>query len=204
MRTGTLTTSLGTFVTAALLCLAAGGASAQTNFGTGPGCSAIEGLDATTLQAGDSFSGRIGTTGVSGVNKNGGIADGLDEDAFTDSMEECINDALVGYCTDIDRDDTIYIQVDPGATVGENGNQQEFTVTFLDPAASCGVSECSDQVDNDAGTCDLGNTNACIGGPNAGSACSSDAACADGADYGADPDCDNYSDNDESSSGGGA
>ena len=75
MKIGILTTSVGTFAAAALLCLASGGASAQVNLGTGPGCSAIGGVDATTLQAGDYFTGRIGTTGVSGVNKNGGSAD---------------------------------------------------------------------------------------------------------------------------------
>ncbi len=119
------------FVTIGIF-LVTGTASAQTNFGAGPGCSAIGGVVATDLVNGDSFTGRIGTTGVSGLNKNGKPADNSDTDAFTDSLEECINDALIGFCTEILVDDTGVISVALGPTSGRNGNKQDFTVTFVD------------------------------------------------------------------------
>ena len=126
----------------------AGPASAQTDFGTGPGCSPIEGVLATTLGNGDSFTGRIGTTAVSGFNKNGKAADNSDNDAFTDSVEECINDALIGYCTTVFGDEDSVISVVPGTLSGRNDNKQEFTVTF-DDTSVCAVTQCSDHVDND-------------------------------------------------------
>ena len=135
------------FVTIGIF-LVTGTASAQTNFGAGPGCSAIGGVVATDLVNGDSFTGRIGTTGVSGLNKNGKPADNSDTDAFTDSLEECINDALIGFCTEVSVADAGVIDVTPGATTGQNNNQQFFTVVFLD-TTGCAVTECSDQVDND-------------------------------------------------------
>ncbi len=121
------------------------------DFGLGPGCSPIEGVDATALTNGDMFIGRIGATGVSGFNKNGKAADNSDIDAFTDSVEECINDALFGYCTTLLRDDTAFISVTPGATSGKKNNKQLFTVVFVD-VSGCDISECSDQADNDADT----------------------------------------------------
>lgn len=33
------------------------------------------------------------------------MAENSDTDGFTDSLEECIDDALVGFCVDVDRDD---------------------------------------------------------------------------------------------------
>ncbi len=140
------------------------------NFGSGPGCSPIEGVDATMLTDGDTFTGRIGTTGVSGVNKNGNPADNSDADAFTDSLEECINDALIGHCTTILGDDTGVISVLPLGTQGKNNNKQQFTVTFLD-TSGCAITQCSNQLDDDADTF---------------------------IDFPADPECLDYDDDDES------
>lgn len=118
------------------------------DFGSGPGCSAIAGVDATRLTAGDTFTGRIGRTGVTGLNPRGKPVDNWDGDAFTNSLEECINDALLGYCTTLYRDDTGVIEVVPGPVEGRRGEQQWFTVTFLDPSA-CGISQCSNHQDDD-------------------------------------------------------
>jgi len=161
------------FVFFSLLITLIPGSAMALDFGTGPGCSPIEGVLATTIANGDTFTGRIGTTGVSGFNKNGKPADNSDADAFTDSVEECINDALIGFCTTILGNDNACISVAPGGTSGKNGNKQEFTVTF-DVAACCMVTQCSDQVDNE-------------GAP-------------DGLiDFPDDPQCTDYDDNDESS-----
>ena len=141
------------------------------DFGSGPGCSPIEGVDATALGIGDTFEGRIGTTAVSGFNKNGKPADNSDTDAFTDSVEECINDALVGFCTTILGNDDAFITVTPGGTQGRNNQQQLFTVVF-DDVSNCAVTQCSDRVDNDADTF---------------------------IDFPADPECTDYDDDDESS-----
>ena len=141
------------------------------DFGDGPGCSALGGVDATALTNGDTFMGRIGTTGVSGFNKNGKPADNSDADAFTNSLEECINDSLVGFCTTILGDDSAFITVTPGATQGRNNQQQWFTVVFED-VSNCAVTQCSDGADNDADTF---------------------------IDFPADPECLDYDDNDESS-----
>jgi len=166
--------------------LSAGTVNAQMDFGTGPGCSPIEGVDATTLVGsgtcnlgtgfcsndgtvacasdvdclglGDMFTGRIGTTAVNRVNKNNKPADNSDGDQCSDSIEECINDALFGFCTEVfvsDCDD-----VEDGITVnskvtyeklnveGKKGNKRNFKVTFLD-TSECAITECSDQVNND-------------------------------------------------------
>jgi hypothetical protein len=85
-------------------------------------------------------------------------------------LEECINDALVGYCTTINGDDSATISVTPGETTGRNGEKQLFQVTFLD-VSGCGISQCSDREDNDADTF---------------------------ADYPNDPDCLDYDDDSES------
>jgi hypothetical protein len=140
------------------------------DFGLGNGCSAIGGVEATDLTAGDTFMGRIGTTGVSGFNKNGKPADNSDTDAFTDSLEECINDSLIGYCTTIGGDDSAVISVTPGDISGKRNNKQVFTVTFVD-VSGCGISQCSDQEDNDTDTF---------------------------TDYPDDPECLDYDDDDES------
>ena len=140
------------------------------DFGVGNGCSAIGGVEATDLTAGDTFMGRIGSTGVSGFNKNGKAADNSDADTFTDSLEECINDALIGYCTTILGDDTNAISVTPLATSGKRNNKQLFEVTFVD-VSGCGISQCSDQEDNDTDTF---------------------------TDYPDDPECLDYDDDDES------
>ncbi len=153
------------------------------DFGSGTGCSAIGGIDATALTSGDTFTGRIGATGVSGFNKKNKPVDDTDGDGFTNSLEECINDALVGYCTTITGDDSAAITVIPGATSGRKNNKQEFTVIFED-VSGCGVSQCSDHVDNEA-SLDLG-----------------DEGTSDGlSDFPADPECDDYDDDDESDSG---
>ena len=140
------------------------------DFGVGEGCSAIGGVDATALGNGDTFVGTIGATAVSGFNPAGKPAGNSDADPFTDSLEECINDSLIGYCTTLAGDDSAVISVEPGQTLGRNGNRQLFTVTFLD-VSGCGVSQCSDQEDNDGDTF---------------------------VDYPADPECADYDDDDES------
>lgn len=151
----------------ALLCAGSGTALAA-DWGTGTGCSAIGDVDVTALANGDTFSGRIGTTAVSGFNKQGVPADDTDADGLTDSMESCINDALYGHCGDIDTVDT-GITVTPGATEGNNYNKQWFTVTFVD-VSGCAVTACSDHADNDGDLL---------------------------IDYPEDPDCADYSDNTE-------
>jgi hypothetical protein len=152
----------------ALLC-AGSGIALAADWGTGTGCSAIGDVDVTALANGDTFTGRIGTTAVSGFNKQGVPADDTDGDGLTDSMENCINDALYGHCGDIDTDDSTAITVTPLNTVGKNNNKQWFTVTLVD-VSGCAVTGCSDHLDNDG----------------------------DGLiDYPDDPDCDNYSDNTE-------
>jgi len=148
---------------------------AQTNYGTGPGCSAIEDVLATDLNDGDSFTGRIGRSGVTGTNPAGRSADpDTDGDGFTPSLEGCINDALIGYCGDIDEDDSSCYSVVAGGT---SRNRQSFTVTFDDVSACCGISECSDKEDNDNN-------------------CKADFGGADGLP--ADEGCADYSDDDES------
>ena len=132
----------------ALLCVGTGTALAQTSLGVGPGCSAIQDVDATTLTNGDTFIGRIGTTAVSGFNRNGFMADDTDGDGLTDSIESCINDALYGHCGDIDGDDSAAIILTPLETEGKNNNKQWFMVEFVDVSV-CGVTECSDHADND-------------------------------------------------------
>ena len=158
---------------AALAAFGYAGAAQAVDLGAGPGCSPIENVLATTLNNADFFDGRIGTTGVSGFNKNGNPADNSDIDDFTDSLEECINDALIGFCTTILGDDSAAITVVAGATEGKNNNKQVFTVTF-DDASVCAVTQCSDKVDNE-------------GAP-------------DGLiDFPDDPECTDYNDNNESS-----
>ena len=150
------------------------------DLGSGPGCSAIGGVDATTIMAGNCFTGKIGTTGVSGVNPNGRPATDTDGDGCTDSLEKCINSSLVGFCSDVDVDDCdsdpgdggediIYI---PGATEGNKNSQQNFEVIFQ--SGPCAISECSDHMDNEATPDGL-------------------------IDYPNDPQCDSFSDDDESS-----
>jgi hypothetical protein len=152
----------------ALLCTGTG-TSLAVDWGTGPGCSAIGDVDVTALTSGDTFTGRIGTTGVSGFNKQGAAADDTDADGLTDSMESCINDALYGHCGDIDTDDSVAITVTPLDTKGNNNNKQWFTVTFFD-VSGCAVTACSDHADNDGDLL---------------------------IDYPEDPDCADYSDNTE-------
>lgn len=114
--------------------------------GLGPGCSAIEGLDEATLVDGDSFIGKISCNGVLGTNPNGRPVDTTDDgDQYTDSLEACINDALVGYCSTIGGDESDIYTV---ALVVQVGNQCVFTLTF-DDTLGCATSECSDHVDND-------------------------------------------------------
>lgn len=192
-------TRLGMLLAIGLLVFA-GAAVAQVDYGTGPGCSAIGGIEATSIGLGDTFSGVIGTPAVTGFNKNGKPTDDTDADGLTDSLEECINDSLIGYISDIDQDDSACIELSVGSPIGHNGQRSNFTVTFAgtctagDPALdgdSCtantdcdgttgggactfactaGISQCSDQIDNDADTY---------------------------IDYGQDPECVDYKDNDE-------
>ena len=179
---------------------------ASCNLGSGPGCSAIEGLDVTTdLVNGNCFTGRIGTTGVSGLNPNGSPAQDSDGDGCTDSLEECINSALVGFCSDVDVDDCNLAPGDGGEDItytegdksGMKNNLQQFTATFQD-ISNCAITQCSDQVDNEPA--------ACVGGfcANGGAACSADGDCPPGdglIDYPDDPECDSFSDNTESPQG---
>ncbi len=93
-----------------------------------------------------------------------------DADLIHNSFEECINDSLIGYCLDIDRDDSgcvIAIPLDD-----PKPNRITYLGAFLDDTC-CAVSECSDQVDNEGAPDGL-------------------------VDYPDDPDCASYSDNDES------
>ena len=90
--------------------------SGPTLIGTGTGCSAIEHFDATHLVDGDMFIGRINLQSVTGEHHKGKKKDGTDReldnsdaDAYMDSLEECINDALHGYCTTLGGDDDILI-----------------------------------------------------------------------------------------------
>jgi len=193
-------TRLGMLLAIGLLVFA-GAAVAQVDYDTGPGCSAIGGIEATSIGLGDTFSGVIGTPAVTGFNKNGKPTDDSDADGLTDSLEECINDALIGYISDIDQDDSTCIVVAPGDSIGHNGQRKNFTVTFSgtctagDPtldgdsctantdcdgtvgggvctfACNPGISQCSDHVDNDVDTY---------------------------TDYPQDPQCIDYKDDDES------
>jgi hypothetical protein len=138
------------------------GMASALDFGVGNGCSAIGGINATDLTPGDMFTGRIGSTGVSGFNRNLKPADNSDTDSFTDSLEECINDSLIGYCTTVLGDDSAVISVTPGDTSGKKGNKQLFTVEFLD-VTECGISQCSDHEDNDLdGLTDYPNDPECL------------------------------------------
>jgi len=158
------------FVTIGIF-LVTGTASAQMFLGRGPGCSAIGGVVATDLVDEDSFTGRIGTTGASGFNPKRKAVGDPDGDGFTDSLEECINDSLVGFCTTLNGEDSDVISVVLGAPSGRKNNKQEFTVTF-DDVSSCRITQCSDQVDNDGD--------------------------GDGIDFPNDPQCTDYDDDDES------
>ncbi len=151
------------------------------DLGYGPGCSAIGGLDAETIVACSCFTGKIGTTAVSGVNKKGKAPADADEDGCTDSLEKCINSSLVGYCTDVDVDDCDQAPGDDGEdiiyTPGQKvkkEKQQAFEVIFQ--TGPCVISERSDHIDNE-------------GAP-------------DGLiDYPNDPQCASFSDDDESTAG---
>ena len=139
---------------------------AQTHYGAGPGCSAIEGILATDLTNVDMFIGRInlGQLRTSGGNHKGkGNFGNSDSDALSDSLEECINDALIGYCGTIGGDDNTAYSFElwdcGSAGLTQRGNQACFKITFEEEAWSgrhdggkCAISECSDHVDND-GSC---------------------------------------------------
>ncbi len=144
------------------------------DLGTGVGCSALEGLDATSIIADDYFVGRIGRNGVDGVNRGGRDVDDFDSDDLTDSMEECINDSLHGYCSAVFNADGSNITLAPLAYAGRNEQQRWFMVTF--DGTGCDTSQCSDHDDNDSDfTRDFGGAHG------------------DPADVG----CDDYDDNDE-------
>ena len=102
-------------------------------------------MDATTLSNGDFFIGRIGRNGVTGFNKNGKPVDNSDGDAFTDSMEECINDALQGHCSTVGGTEAGVYDVTPLVL---SKNQQTFLLEFLD-VSGCALTECSDHAEND-------------------------------------------------------
>ncbi len=142
---------------------------AQTNFGVGPGCSPIEGVDATTLVNGDFFTGKISCNGVTGLNPNATAANTTDDgDPYLDSLEACINDALVGFCSTINGNESGAYTISTIIPIGKN--QCFFTLTFSD-VSTCGASQCSDNVDNDGDLL---------------------------VDFPADPQCADYNDNDES------
>ena len=162
----------------AILCLSAFGFTSTAlafDFGVGTGCSPIEGVEALSLTNGDTFVGRIGSGAVSGFNKNGKPVDNADGDAYTDSMEECINDALHGYCTTVFGFDT-NLTVTFVAFEGKKNQKSQFRVTF-DDTSGCATSQCSDHADNDTdGTRDFGGAHGFL----------------------ADTDCSDYNDNSES------
>ena len=140
------------------------------DLGEGVGCSAIAGIVASEIESGSYFDGRIGLSGVSGRNKKGKPADDADGDGLTDSIEECINDSLIGHCGDVDEDNTGDIIVLDLDDCEKSHSKCWFTATFVNTGV-CGNSQCSDYIDNDQD--------------------------GDGIDYPDDPDCDNYSDDSE-------
>jgi len=150
-------------------------ASAQ-DLGSGPGCSAIEGLNIASLSDNDFFVGIINRVAVLGSNHKGkGSPDNSDTDAFSDSLEMCINDALVGFCSTIFGDDPGCYTLSDQTQVSRN--RYSFKITFLDVAACCATSACSDHVDNDLdGFRDFGGAEGFL----------------------MDPECTDYDDNDES------
>ena len=234
-----------------------------TDFGLGPGCSAIEGVDATTLvgsggtcdktnglcddttactsdaacagigsglcngvctndvnvtctadaecAAGDMFTGEIGKTAVNRLNKNLKPADNSDTDQCSDSLEECINSSLFGFCTEVLVDDcddvdtaggpsSPLVTYDPGVVTGPQNNRRQFKVTFED-VSGCAITECSDRVENEfcdksAGLCDDTTTACTVDSPDCdtigtglcngvcsddASACTAGSGCFDGA-----------------------
>ncbi|HEX9666270.1 MAG TPA: hypothetical protein VGA95_06885 [Thermodesulfobacteriota bacterium] len=208
-----------------------------------PGCSQIEGVDATTLvggtctvagtctiglcddgvtvcvtsddcsdlcsndnsncdedtDCGSSFCGIIGTPGVTGFNKNGKEVDNMDTDDFTDSLEMCINDALIGYCTTKLGDDNGVIELFNTQLQGPNDNKSGFCISFND-TSGCAITECSDHVDNEPAACVAG---MCVngGGTDGAGACTVDGDCDPGdgfVDFPNDPQCSDYDDDDES------
>ena len=252
------------FFTAIFTLLVAGLSDVRAGIIYSPGCSQIEGVDATTLvggtctagvcdtgtgncndgvttgclsdadcpsfcsndasscsqdtDCGSSFCGIIGTPGVSGENKNGKPVDNMDTDDFTDSLEMCINDALIGYCTTKLGDDTGVIDLFNEQLLPPNNNKSGFCISFND-TSGCDITECSDHVDNEfcdkaAGLCDDGATACTQDSPDCdligtglcngvcsddGSACTADAQCTDGlVDFPADPECSDYDDDNES------
>ncbi len=142
---------------------------AGIDLGSGVGCSGIEDLDASTINNADFFTGRIGLAGVTGLNKKGKLADDEDEDGLTDSIEECINDSLMGHCGDVDEVNTGDITIVPLGC--EKPHSKCWFGAIFANASICGVTECSDHIDNDGDS--------------------------DGIDYPDDPDCDSYSDDSE-------
>ena len=122
------------------------------------------------------FVGRINRQSVTGVHHKGNNTHGPrqldndDNDAYVNSMEECINDALHGYCTTLGGDDDILTVVEVDCAdfnLSQRGKQGCFKVTFNFPLDqdgdldtfpnTCATSECSDHIDNDCdGTADQG------------------------------------------------
>ena len=209
----------------ASLLVVGGAATAQTDFGSGNGCSAVGGVDATTIVPGDTFQGRIGATGATDQNKNGGAADDGDADGFTDSLEGRINDSLVGFCNDVDRNDAGCIQVTNVTPTGKNGNKATFQVTFggtcgggtNDGSACFGGSDCPDDVPvctanvfvggstPGDGCVDAGDCGTDVGACEVNPTCCGTSQCSDQADndvdsqidFPDDPECVDYRDDDE-------
>jgi hypothetical protein len=134
------------------------------------GCSGIGGVTATDLNDDDCFAGRLSRIAVDNDDNHKGKGDSedLDDDGISDSMEECINDALIGHCGDVYQDDAGDIDVDNISNFSKN--RTRFDVDFDNTSTLCFVTECSDGIDNDS---------------------------TEGTDYPNDPDCTSYSDDNE-------
>jgi hypothetical protein len=143
------------FLSAGIL-LTAGTANAGHSIPTG--CSAIEEVLATSITDGQSFEGIFNRTILIDSNHMGqGNATDSDGDAYTDSLELCINDSLNGYCSTIFTNEAGCYTISDIVSINRNKNiysattnrhMYSATITFNTGSCSCGTSECSDQVDN--------------------------------------------------------
>jgi len=141
------------FLSAGIL-LTAGTANAGHSIPTG--CSAIGGVLATSITDGQSFEGIFNRTILIDSNHMGqGNATDSDGDAYTDSLELCINNSLNGYCSTIFTNEAGCYTISDIVSI--NGNIYSATInkniysakiTFNTDNCSCGTSECSDQVDD--------------------------------------------------------
>ena len=174
------------------------------------GCSEIEGLDATTIDGNLNFEGQISGQSVGCAHHRGkasGGPDNGDSDAFSDSLESCINDALFGHVTTLlgDNDGCFTLVADCTA---RRGNIKQFAVNF---AGSCsagldGTNACQQDSDCDTapqegdGVCDHSTlSDDCNVGVTECSDRVDNTDLDTVADVANDPGCADYDDNDETS-----